>query len=147
MESTPAQHPTSNAPHGWMTKSEDDPTATPPANVAFWMSTILHTKTVIRSDCGHKFCTMCMTSQFKLTDNGNQCALCRQTLMKDVASTTTDIASTTQDIMQFIPVEVVRIIQFVVINMVCCWILWWWKISVEAKVCGVGKHTASHRVY
>jgi len=37
-----------------------------------------------------------MISQFKLTDNGNQCALCRQTLMKDVAITT-------KDIWQFIP--------------------------------------------
>lgn len=75
-----------------------------------------------------------MISQFKLTDNENQCAL-----MKDVAITT-------KDIMQFIPVKMVRIIHLVVIDMVC-WILWWWKIAVEAKVWGVGKHIATHRVY
>ena len=105
-----------------------------------------HTKKVTRSECGHIFCTTCMISQFKLTDNGNQCALCRQTLMKDVAITTKDITITTKDIMQFIPVKMVRFIHLVVIDMVC-WILWWWKIAVEAKVWGVGKHIATHRVY
>ena len=32
--------PIISAPYGWMTRSEDEPTATPPASVAFWIDTM-----------------------------------------------------------------------------------------------------------
>ena len=36
-EMKPARNPMSNAPQGWITMLATDPTATPPASVAFWM--------------------------------------------------------------------------------------------------------------
>lgn len=37
---TPARMPIKSDPYGPTTKSDELPTATPPANVAFWMSSI-----------------------------------------------------------------------------------------------------------
>ena len=43
-ETKPAKNPMSSAPQGWITMSATDPTATPPANVAFWMWVCVHVK-------------------------------------------------------------------------------------------------------
>jgi hypothetical protein len=39
-DTNPAMQPMRRAAHGSITRSAEEPTATPPANVAFWMSTM-----------------------------------------------------------------------------------------------------------